>query len=90
MAEQFLKTTGSDPKALLPLLDSFVDTSADEVVAIATPVLVVSGAEDQDNGSAEALADVLPDARYHEVPGNHMSAVTRRELGEAIADFLTA
>jgi pimeloyl-ACP methyl ester carboxylesterase len=90
MAEQFLKTTGGDPKALLPLLDSFVDTSADAVAAIALPVLVVAGAEDGDNGSAEALADLLPDARFREVPGNHMSAVTKPELGEAMADFLTA
>jgi pimeloyl-ACP methyl ester carboxylesterase len=28
MAEAFLKTTGGDPEALLPLLDSFVDTGA--------------------------------------------------------------
>jgi len=73
---------------LLPLLDSFVDTSEADLRAIAIPVLVLSGADDRDNGSAEALADLLPDARYIEVPGNHMSAVTRPDLGIAIADFL--
>ena len=52
------------------------------------PTLVVTGAEDDDNGSAAALAEALPDARFVEIPGNHMSAVTRPELGEAIADFL--
>ena len=52
------------------------------------PTLVLSGADDHDNGSAEALADLLPDATYVEVPGNHMSAVTRPDLGIAIADFL--
>jgi pimeloyl-ACP methyl ester carboxylesterase len=88
MAEAFLKTTGGDPKALLPLLDSFVDTSEAELREIAMPVLVLSGAEDRDNGSAEALADMLPDAAYVEVPGNHMSAVTKPDLGVAIADFL--
>ena len=31
MAEAFLKTTGGDPEALLPLLDSFVDTSEAEL-----------------------------------------------------------
>jgi pimeloyl-ACP methyl ester carboxylesterase len=54
------------------------------------PTLVLSGAEDQDNGSSEELARLLPDARYVEVPGNHMSAVTRPDLGRAIADFLAA
>ena len=88
LAEAFLKTTGGDPKALLPLLDSFVDTSEAEIGAIAIPTLVVSGAEDQDNGPSEALADLLPDACFVEVPGNHMSAVTKPDLGRAIADFL--
>ena len=88
LAEAFLKTTGGDPKALLPLLDSFVDTSEEELRGIAMPTLVVSGAEDKDNGPAEALARALPQGRYVEVPGNHMSAVTKPELGRAIADFL--
>lgn len=88
LAEAFLKTTGGDPDALLPLLDSFVDSSEAELRAIAIPTLVLSGADDRDNGSAEALAELLPDARYVEVPGNHMSAVTKPDLGIAIADFL--
>jgi pimeloyl-ACP methyl ester carboxylesterase len=88
MAEAFLKTTGGDPQALLPLLDSFVDTREPELRAIDLPTLVVSGAEDRDNGSAEKLAAMLPRGRYAEVPGNHMSAVTKPELGRALADFL--
>jgi pimeloyl-ACP methyl ester carboxylesterase len=88
LAEAFLKTTGGDPAALLPLLGSFVDSSEKEVGSIAVPTLVLSGAEDQDNGHAEELANLLPDARFVEVPGNHMSSVTKPELGRAIADFL--
>jgi pimeloyl-ACP methyl ester carboxylesterase len=90
MAEAFLKTTGADPKAMLPLLGSFVNSTENELRAIAMPTLVLSGAEDQDNGPAQALADLLPQGRYAEVPGNHMSAVTRPELGGAIADFVAA
>lgn len=89
MAEAFLKTTGGDPEALLPLLGSFVDSSEDELRSIDMPTLVLSGAEDQDNGPAGELAELLPDARFVEVPGNHMNAVTRPELGRAIADFLS-
>src|SRR3954471_4473680 len=88
LAEAFLKTTGGDPEALLPLLGSFVDTSEEMLRSISVPTLVLSGAEDHDNGSAPALARLLPDARFVEVPGNHMSAVTRPDLGRAIADFL--
>lgn len=90
MAEAFLKTTGGDPQALKPLLGSFVDTSEEELRGIGIPTLVVSGAEDRDNGSARDLAALLPEGRYAEVPGNHMSAVTKPELGGAIADFLAA
>jgi pimeloyl-ACP methyl ester carboxylesterase len=89
MAEAFLKTTGGDPEALLPLLDSFVDTSEAQLRAMAMETLVLSGADDHDNGSAAALAAALPNGRYVEVPGNHMSAVTKAELGRAIAGFLT-
>jgi len=90
LAEAFLKTNGGDPQALLPLLDSFVDSTEAELRAIGMPTLALSGADDHDNGSAEALAALLPDARFVEVPGNHMSAVTRPDLGRAIADFLAA
>ena len=90
LAEAFLKTTGGDAQALLPLLGSFVDSSEAELRAVDVPTLVVSGDEDQDNGPAEALADLLPDARFVEVPGGHMSAVTKPELGRAIADFLAS
>lgn len=88
MAEAFLKTTGGDPAALLPLLDSFVDTTPAELGAIATPVLVLAGENDHDNGSAEALARALPLGSFQAVPGNHMSAVVQPELGDAIARFL--
>lgn len=89
-AEAFLKTTGGDPQALLGVIDTFVSTPLDQVEAFVWPTLCVNGIDDDDNGSAAALADALPHARYVEVPGNHMSAVTKPELGQAIADFLAA
>jgi pimeloyl-ACP methyl ester carboxylesterase len=88
MAEAFLKTVGGDPAALLQVLGTFVDTPREALARMAMPTLVLAGAEDGDNGSAEALAAALPQGRYAVVPGNHMSAVTRPELGTAIADFL--
>jgi pimeloyl-ACP methyl ester carboxylesterase len=90
LAAAFLKTTGGDPQALLGVLETFADTSLDELKRFAWPTLVVNGVEDFDNGSARDLADALPDARYVEVPGGHMSAVVKPELGQAIADFLAA
>lgn len=88
LAEAFLKTTKGDPVALLRIIDTFVDTTAAEIAGIRQPALVLSGIEDDDNGSASALAAALPDAVYRNTPGGHMSAVVKPELGEAIADFL--
>jgi pimeloyl-ACP methyl ester carboxylesterase len=88
LTEAFLKTTGGDPVALLHILDTFVDTPRAALDAIDQPTVVIAGAEDDDNGSAAALAEALPDAHYREVPGNHMSAVTKPELGREIAAFL--
>jgi len=88
LAEAFLKTTGGDPQALLPLLDTFVDTPEVEIAGIRIPTLVLSGVEDSDNGSPEALAALLPNGEYQGVPGGHMSAVIKPALGLAMADFL--
>lgn len=88
MTEAFLKTTKGDPQALLLILKSFVDTTRGELAAIDVPVLVVTGAQDDENGSGRALAEAISGAEFQEIPGNHMSAVTKPELGRAIADFL--
>ncbi len=88
LAEAFVKTTGGDRTALLGILDTFVDTPREDIAAIAQPVLVLAGEDDDDNGSHRALADLLPDATLVETPGGHMSAVVKPELGQAIADFL--
>jgi pimeloyl-ACP methyl ester carboxylesterase len=89
LAEAFMKTVGGDPVALLNILNTFVDTPREALEKIATPTLVLSGAEDDDNGSTEALAAALLHGRHVAVPGNHMTAVTKPELGAAIAEFLS-
>jgi pimeloyl-ACP methyl ester carboxylesterase len=89
MAEAFLKTTGGDPVALRHILDTFVDTSEEELRAIETPVAVICGEDDDDNGSAAALAYFLPHGKLWTVPGNHMSAVIKPELGKAMVEALT-
>lgn len=90
MTEAFLKTTKGDPVAMLNILNTFVDTPEEQIRAIQQPTEVICGADDQDNGIAQELVDALPNGRYVEIPGNHMNAVTRKELGQAIVDFLTA
>ena len=88
MVEAFLKTTGGDPAALRGVIDTFADTPIEALATFTLPIQVLCGVDDQDNGSAPALVEALPDAVYAEVPGGHMSAVVKPELGAAMAAFL--
>lgn len=90
VAQAFMKTMQIDRVAARHLLLSVQDIAPDAIARVTMPTLVVCGAEDGDNGSAPALAAALPDGHYAEVPGNHMSSVTKPEFGEAIARFLAS
>ena len=87
MAIQFMKTMKVDRIAAGHLLRTFEDAHPDWLAAFTMPTLVLCGTEDADNGSAPALAERLPNARYQPVPGTHMSSVTRPEFGDALAAF---
>ena len=89
-AQAFMKTVAVDRLAARQLLLSVADVSPEALSRVTMPTLVVCGADDQDNGSAPALAAALPQGYYAEVPGNHMSSVTKPEFGEAIARSLAA
>jgi pimeloyl-ACP methyl ester carboxylesterase len=85
---QFMKSQKVDRIASALLLQSFADTFMEWLQSFTMPTLIVCGSEDEDNGSAEKLAEVMPNAVFREVPGTHMSSVTKPEFGEAIAQFL--
>ena len=87
---QFMKSQKIDRVAAALLLQSFSDTFMAWLEAFSMPTLVVCGSEDHDNGSGAELAAVLSNAVFKEVPGTHMSSVTRPEFGEAIAGFLSS
>lgn len=89
LAKSFLKTTGTDRVAARLLLTRGVDgIDTANLGRIAMSTLVLIGDADHDNGSPWRLADLLPDAQVQEIPGNHMSSVTRPEFGAGIVDFL--
>jgi len=89
-AQQFLKTMGTDREAARLLLGTMADTDPAELAAITVPTLVLCGDQDNDNGSAEQLAEALPDAKLAMIPGTHMSSVTMPQLGDELVKFLTA
>lgn len=90
VARSFMRTQKVDLVAARLLLQSVDDTPPEALTGVTMPTLVVCGADDQDNGSAPSLAAALPDARYVEIPGTHMSSVTRAEMGDAMVEFLVA
>lgn len=87
-ARSFMRTQKVDLVAARLLLQSIDDTPPEALAGVTMPTLVVCGVDDHDNGSAPRLAEALPDARYVEVPGTHMSSVTERAMGEAMVAFL--
>jgi pimeloyl-ACP methyl ester carboxylesterase len=89
-ARTFLKSQGVDRIAARLLLDAMDDFDLARLDAVTMTAAVICGDEDDDNGSGEALAALLPDARFIEVPGGHLNSVTKPEFGEAIVRFLSA
>lgn len=87
--QAMMQQNGVEPAAMLGVLSSFAATTEAELAAVTVPTLVISGVDDQDNGSAEELAALLPNGRWQRIPGHHLSAVGA-PLGRAIVEFLTA
>ncbi|MBZ6379475.1 alpha/beta hydrolase [Pacificimonas flava] len=85
MTQQFLKTNKVDLTAARALLHAVTDTSDTALRAIDVPTHVICGAEDIYLNGARELADAIPGASFAEIPGTHMSSVTKPEFGEALA-----
>lgn len=84
----FMRTMAMDADAAIKVLMSQVETAMAELAQLTMKTLVLAGRDDDDNGSAPALAQALPDAAYEPLPGNHMSAITSPAFGRAILAFL--
>lgn len=89
-ARTFLKSQGVDRVAARLLLQAMDPFDLSDLSKITMPSAVINGADDDDNGSGDELAERLEQGKHFEVPGNHLNSVTKPELGEAIVRFLTA
>ncbi len=87
-AVAFMKQMKIDRVAARLLLNSVGDIDKPDLTKITMRTAVICGDKDRDNGSPKDLIMALPDGRYREIPGTHMSCVTKRQLGQAIASFL--
>ena len=88
LAVSFMKQMKVDRIAARLLLQAVDDVRRADLANITMPAAVICGEKDRDNGSPQDLAQALPDGQYREIPGTHMSCVTKPELGETIRDFL--
>lgn len=85
----YLDRIGADRIALGHILDTFVDTSIEELATIEAPVLLPFGTEEDDHrGSVDDLAAAFPHATVRLVPGNHGTALRSPEFTAALIDFL--
>lgn len=87
-ARSFFKTMEMDREASRLLLEAVDDIAPEELARVTMPSMVLCGSQDRDNGSPEKLAEALPQARFVEIPGDHMSSVTKPAMGRAIVEFL--
>jgi len=88
-AEAFMHQLGGDPEALLLVLGTHVPTPLAAVRAITSETMVAVGADDERRDAAAELAAAIPGAAFTVIPGNHMSAVMKPDLGRSIAEFVS-
>jgi pimeloyl-ACP methyl ester carboxylesterase len=86
----FADRTGSDRLALAACIARSRElVTPSQLASINIPALVAVGTLDDIGGSAQALADAMPDAEAFDIEGrDHMLAVGDRSFKKAALDFL--
>jgi pimeloyl-ACP methyl ester carboxylesterase len=76
------------PAAMLGVLAAFAPTTREQLAAIPSPTLAILGLDDHDNGSVEALAEIMPACTPLRLAGDHGSVVGSEAFREAVVGFL--
>jgi pimeloyl-ACP methyl ester carboxylesterase len=82
-----VKDAGLDQHALMLQQKYQPSTPKEALSKVKQPVLVISGAEDSDNGSPTELVKLFPHAQYVQVPGDHGGAQKTKEFADAVLKF---
>jgi pimeloyl-ACP methyl ester carboxylesterase len=86
----FADATGADRVALAAVQRARSAAPGVEVLsAITVPTLVVNGEHDTLVGRSDLFVEAIPQAELKLVPGDHISAIVRREFRQAIVEFLS-
>jgi pimeloyl-ACP methyl ester carboxylesterase len=83
-----LAAQGLSPLSMLKVLKLQVPVDPAALRAIETPILIINGQDDADNGSPEGLAKLFANAKAKRVKGNHITAIGDPALGDLICEFL--
>jgi pimeloyl-ACP methyl ester carboxylesterase len=89
-AINYARSIGADTVALGRLQQFQPVVSAAELWKIKIPVLVVSGAQDSDNGKAADLAKLLPKSVLKTVPGDHNTTSATEPFAKEVVAFLNS
>jgi pimeloyl-ACP methyl ester carboxylesterase len=85
---RLMTAQGLKSAAMLGVLAAFAPTTREELARVATPTLAILGEDDHDNGSADALARIMPACTPLRLPGNHGGVVASAAFREALLSFL--
>lgn len=83
---EFADLTRADKRALAAVAEG--NTGEPDLSAIRVPALFLIGNEDTIAGSAEELAEQIPNARVQRVQGDHLTALTGPRVIPLILEFL--
>ncbi|WP_029260437.1 MULTISPECIES: alpha/beta fold hydrolase [unclassified Microbacterium] len=80
---------GNRPGDVIDLIEGLAaEPFAPRSDGLTLPVLLIGGTDDAMAAGIDELAQLLPAARAHRVPGDHLSALHTAEFRTAVQDFL--
>jgi pimeloyl-ACP methyl ester carboxylesterase len=83
-----IRDRGIDQQAQAFLQYNQPSTSKEEFAKVKTPVLVICGDKDEDNGSSKDLATVISGSDYVRVLGDHNGTSRTKEFSTAVITFI--
>ncbi len=87
-AVDYVKQQNLDQLALAYLQKEQPSTSKEALGKVKQPVLVISGDEDIDNGSAVELSKLLPNSSRATIPGKHNNTASTAAFSKEVINFL--
>ena len=88
LVQSAIKLQKLKPAALVEVLRSQISTPRAALAAIRTPILVLDGDKDDQEGSPADLAALFPAAAVLRTPGDHVTALREPRFGQLAAAFL--